>query len=97
VKDTRAELQETGIEAARALGDGDRGGGSRAQGGRPGEVETCARGEGMGTERGGRLDVGGCREPPQECAEEGAYLHFAEGDADTAGGATIAFVASFCR
>jgi hypothetical protein len=55
--------------------------------------------EGRGDGDGARRAVGRGRmqRTPQECAEEGAYLHFAEGDADTAGGATVAFVASFCR
>jgi hypothetical protein len=39
------------------------------------------------------LDSGQCRSEriPQDCATEGAYAHFAERDADTAGGATILF------
>jgi hypothetical protein len=68
VKETRAELQETGIEVVRALGDGDRGSGSRAQGEGGGQVR-WRRCEGMGTERGGRLDVGGCREPPRNARQ----------------------------
>jgi hypothetical protein len=56
-------------------------------------------GTGTGMERGGRLDSGQCRSEriPQDCATEGAYAHFAERDADTAGGATILFFGSFCR
>jgi hypothetical protein len=37
------------------------------------------------------------REIPQECSTADGNAHFADADANTAGGATIAVFSSFCR
>jgi hypothetical protein len=85
----------------RGFEDGDK------RGGGGGAWQLGRRGDGTGTEvtrEARRTEASGwnsgdavMREIPQECSTADGNAHFADADANTAGGATVAVFSSFCR